>query len=353
MDDKRSLILAVDAMGGDFAPDSVIAGVKMAEKKFPDVRFKIFGDEEKVRPYIEKYALNADRFDFVHTPDYVASDEKPSVAVRTGRKSSLWLANMAVRNGEADAVVSSGNTGALMAFSKLVLGTLPGIHRPAIVTILPTRSKECVMLDLGANAECSARNLVEFAVMGNAYSCAVLQSQNPTIGLLNIGSEEIKGRDEIREASQMLRESPLAGQFAGFVEADDIGKGTVDIVVSDGFTGNIALKAIEGTARLIVGLLKDVTVHSIISKLGFLLAIRSLKKLKKKMDPGRYNGAMLVGLKGISVKSHGGADAFGFANALGVAVNLVKNDLLGSISRQITELHFDEETGAAADESDK
>lgn len=351
MDDKRSVVLAVDAMGGDFAPDSVIAGVKTAEKKFPDVRFKIFGDEARVRPYIEKYGLNAGRFELIHTPDYVASDEKPSVAVRTGRNSSLWLANMAVRNGDADAVVSSGNTGALMAFSKLVLGTLPGIHRPAIVTILPTRNKECVMLDLGANAECTARNLVEFAVMGNAYCRAVLQNDSPTIGLLNIGSEEIKGRDEIREAAQILRESVLAPQFAGFVEADDIGKGTVDIVVSDGFTGNIALKAIEGTARLIVGLLKDVSAHSLIAKLGFLLAIKSLRKLKKKMDPGRYNGAMLVGLKGISVKSHGGADAFGFANALGVAVNLVKNDLLGSIDRQITEIKFDDESDASKDES--
>lgn len=330
-------------MGGDHAPDSVIAGVKSAEKQYSDVHFLIFGDEEKVKPYIEKYALSADRFDFVHTSDYVASNEKPSVAVRQGRKSSLWLAIDAVKQGQANAVVSSGNTGALMAFSKLILGTMPGIHRPAIVTILPTRKGECVVLDLGANAECDARNLVEFAVMGEAYCRAVLKREQPTLGLLNIGSEDIKGRDEIREAAQILRESALNDNFKGFVESDDIALGTVDVFVTDGFTGNIALKAIEGTARLMVNLLKDVAASSLLSKLGFLLALPALKRLKKKMDPGRYNGAMLVGLKGISIKSHGGADAFGFANALGVAVNAVKRDLQGNIAKQLANISLEKE----------
>lgn len=344
MEKNPSIIVAVDAMGGDHAPDSVVAGLKLAEKKYSDVHFKIFGDEEKVKPYLKKYALDAGRYDFVHTPDYVASDEKPSAAVRTGRKSSLWMAISAVKSGDASAVVSSGNTGALMAFSKLILGTMSGIHRPAIVTILPTRYGECVVLDLGANAECSARNLVEFAVMGDAYCRSVLKRDEPTIGLLNIGSEDIKGRDEIREAAQILRESALNSQFKGFVESDDIALGTVDVFVTDGFTGNIALKAIEGTARLIVNLLKDVSAGSIMSKLGFLLALPSLKRLKKKMDPGRYNGAMLVGLKGISIKSHGGADAFSFANAVGVAVDSVRHDMLGSIAKQMAEINFlDEE----------
>lgn len=343
MDTQQSVVIAVDAMGGDHAPDSVIAGVKSAEKQYSDVHFLIFGDEEKVKPYIEKYALSADRFDFVHTSDYVASNEKPSVAVRQGRKSSLWLAIDAVKQGQANAVVSSGNTGALMAFSKLILGTMPGIHRPAIVTILPTRKGECVVLDLGANAECDARNLVEFAVMGEAYCRAVLKREQPTLGLLNIGSEDIKGRDEIREAAQILRESALNDNFKGFVESDDIALGTVDVFVTDGFTGNIALKAIEGTARLMVNLLKDVAASSLLSKLGFLLALPALKRLKKKMDPGRYNGAMLVGLKGISIKSHGGADAFGFANALGVAVNAVKRDLQGNIAKQLANISLEKE----------
>lgn len=331
-------------MGGDNAPDSVIAGLKSAEKKHSDVRFLIFGDESKVRPYLDRYKLDAGRYEFVHTPDYVASDEKPSTAVRNGRNSSLWLAIDAVKKGRANAVVSSGNTGALMAFSKLILGTMPGIHRPAIVTILPTRKSECVVLDLGANAECTARNLVEFAIMGDAYCRAVLKRDNPSIGLLNIGSEDIKGRDEIREAAQIIKESPLADKLKGFVESDDIALGSVDVFVTDGFTGNIALKAIEGTARLMVNLLKDSAAKSFISKLGFALALPALKRLKKKMDPGRYNGAMLVGLKGISIKSHGGADAFGFANAVNVAVNTVKNDLVGNIVAQLENVHFlDEE----------
>ncbi len=331
-------------MGGDNAPDSVIAGLKSAEKKHSDVRFLIFGDESKVRPYLDRYKLDAGRYEFVHTPDYVASDEKPSTAVRNGRNSSLWLAIDAVKKGRANAVVSSGNTGALMAFSKLILGTMPGIHRPAIVTILPTRKSECVVLDLGANAECTARNLVEFAIMGDAYCRAVLKRDNPSIGLLNIGSEDIKGRDEIREAAQIIKESPLADKFKGFVESDDIALGSVDVFVTDGFTGNIALKAIEGTARLMVNLLKDSAAKSFISKLGFALALPALKRLKKKMDPGCYNGAMLVGLKGISIKSHGGADAFGFANAVNVAVNTVKNDLVGNIVAQLENVHFlDEE----------
>lgn len=342
--ESSSLVIAIDAMGGDNAPDSVIAGVKSAEQKHSDVRFLIFGDEAKVRPFMDKYRPDPNRYEFIHTPDYVASDEKPSAAVRSGRNSSLWLAIDAVKKGKASAVVSSGNTGALMAFSKLILGTMPGIHRPAIVTILPTRKSECVVLDLGANAECNARNLVEFAIMGEAYCRAVLKREHPTIGLLNIGSEDIKGRDEIRQAAQILRDSPLSDEFKGFVESDDIALGAVDVFVTDGFTGNIALKAIEGTAWLMVNLLKDVSARSIMSKLGFLLALPSLKRLKKKMDPGRYNGAMLVGLKGISIKSHGGADAFGFANAVNVAIDTVRNDLVGNIAKQLTSVQFlDEE----------
>lgn len=341
--ESSSLVIAVDAMGGDFAPDSVIAGVKSAQKKHSDVQFLIFGDEAKVRPFIDKYQLDTERYEFVHTPDYVASDEKPSTAVRSGRKSSLWLAIDSVKKGKAAAVVSSGNTGALMAFSKLILGTMPGIHRPAIVTILPTRKSECVVLDLGANAECDARNLVEFAIMGEAYCRAVLKREKPTIGLLNIGSEEIKGRDEIREAAQIIRNSPLAENFHGFVESDDIALGTVDVFVTDGFSGNIALKAIEGTARLLVSLLKQVAGRSILSKLGFLLALPSLKELKRKMDPGRYNGAMLVGLKGISIKSHGGSNAFAFANALDVAIDTARNDLVGNIAKQLETVKFLEE----------
>lgn len=338
--EKSPLIIALDAMGGDYAPDSVIAGLKSAEQKYPDVQFLVFGDETKVLPYLEKYSVNPKRYTFFHTPDFVRADDKPSAAVRTGRKSSMWMAIESVKKGEANAVVSSGNTGALMVFSKLILGTMKGIHRPAIVTVLPTRTAECVVLDLGANAECDARNLVEFAIMGEVYCRAVLKRERPTVGLLNIGSEETKGRDEIREAAQILKEAHLNHEFKGFVEADDIALGTVDVFVTDGFTGNIALKAIEGTARLVVNLLKDVSKGSFLSKLGFFLALPSLRRLKKKMDPRRYNGAMLIGLKGISIKSHGGTDAFGFENAIGVAIDTARHDLVGSIAQQLTAVEF-------------
>ena len=344
MDTNQPLVLALDAMGGDKAPDSVIGGLKSAIQKYPDVRFLVFGDEAKVMPCLEKYDVDPKRYRFVHTPDYVRSDEKPSSAVRTGRKSSLWMAIESVRNGEAAAVVSAGNTGALMAFSKLILGTMPGIHRPAIVTVLPTRTSSCVMLDLGANAECDARNLVEFAIMGEVYCRAVLKRDRPTVGLLNIGSEETKGRDEIREAAQILRNASFCHDFKGFVESDDIAKGTVDVFVTDGFSGNIALKAIEGSVKLMLGLLKDAANSSIFSKLGFLFALPSLRKIKKSMDPRLYNGAMLIGLKGISIKSHGNTDAFGFLNAIGVAIDTARHDLVGSIAKQLPSVDlFDKE----------
>lgn len=344
MDTAQPLVLALDAMGGDKAPDSVIGGLKSAIQKYPDVQFLVFGDEGKVMPFMEKYDVDPKRYRFVHTPDYVRSDEKPSAAVRTGRKSSLWLAIEAVRHGEAAAVVSAGNTGALMAFSKLILGTMPGIHRPAIVTVLPTRSSSCVMLDLGANAECDARNLVEFAIMGEVYCRAVLKRERPTVGLLNIGSEETKGRDEIREAAQILKSTSFGHDFKGFVESDDIAKGTVDVFVTDGFSGNIALKAIEGSVKLMLGLLKDAANSSIFSKMGFLFALPSLRKIKKSMDPRLYNGAMLIGLKGISIKSHGNTDAFGFLNAIGVAIDTARHDLVGSIAKQLPSVDlFDKE----------
>lgn len=327
-------------MGGDNAPDSVIGGLKSAIQKYSDVNFLVFGDEGKVMPFMEKYDVDPKRYNFVHTPDYVRSDEKPSSAVRTGRKSSLWMAIEAVKHNEAAAVVSAGNTGALMAFSKLILGTMPGIHRPAIITVLPTRSTGgCVMLDLGANAECDARNLVEFAVMGEVYCRAVLKRERPTVGLLNIGSEETKGRDEIREAAQILKNASSDGhEFKGFVESDDIARGTVDVFVTDGFSGNIALKAIEGSVKLMLGLLKDAAKSSLLAKLGFLFALPALKKLKGTMDPRLYNGAMLIGLKGISIKSHGNADAFGFFNAIGVAIDTARHDLVGSIAKQLAAL---------------
>ena len=339
------MILAVDAMGGDNAPDCVIGGIRYALKKNKDLTFLLFGNEPVVRPFLEKYKIDPKVYTFVHTEDAVPPDEKPGIAVRTRRKSSMWLAIDAVKKGQADAVVSAGNTGALMAFSKVILGTLPAIHRPALLALIPTRKGECVGLDLGANAVCDARNLVEFAVMGEVYCRIVMKKSVPVVGFLNIGSEKTKGRDEIRQAAQILEESPSdTRRFYGYVEADGVGKDAVDVVVCDGFSGNVLIKAIEGTARLIVRLFKDFRSGGVWGFISFILAVPLLLFLKKKMDPRRYNGAMLIGLKGISIKSHGGTDAVGYANAIGVAVETVKYDLLGQITENLKNVKFPDVT---------
>lgn len=320
------LILALDAMGGDQAPHMVLEGIKVARLRYPYVHFLVFGDSAKIAPL-----LSDDIRPFCsvrHTPDAVASGDKPSLAVRQGRNSSMWLAIKAVKDGEAAGVVSAGNTGALMAMAKLSLRTLPGIDRPAIATLIPTCRGESVMLDLGANAECCARNLVQFAVMGSVFARTLLHAKQPSVGLLNIGSEDQKGTESLREAATVLRGFPgdfMA--FKGFVEGDDIGAGTVDVVVTDGFTGNVALKTAEGTAKLYGSFLKEAFRSSMLSRLGYFLARGALAHVRKKTDPRRYNGALFLGLNGICVKSHGGTDRIGFANAIGVAVDLVSDNL--------------------------
>lgn len=332
------LVIALDAMGGDAAPKMVLKGVKIARKRYPNVHFLLFGDEARLAPLLKKKLQKV--CTIRHAPDIVTGDAKPSQALRQGRQSSMWLAIKAVKDGEAAGVVSAGNTGALMAMAKLSLRTLPGIDRPAIATLLPTIRGESVMLDLGANSECAANNLVEFAVMGEVFSRTLLGVSRPTVGLLNIGSEDLKGTDALRQASTMLREQSLGTMdYQGFVEGDDIGKGTVDVIVTDGFTGNVALKTAEGTAKLYSQFLKDAFKSSLIAKIGYLLARRALESVRKRTDPRRYNGAMFIGLNGVCVKSHGGTDALGFANAIGVAINLVSNDLNSKIKEECQRLY--------------
>lgn len=330
-----TLVISVDAMGGDNAPDAIIEGVAIAAKKHSNVFFFLYGDEEQIKPLIEKYRLPDDRYKIHHTTAVVKADDKPSVAIRSGRESSMWKAIMSVRNGYAKAVVSAGNTGALMAMSKICLGTLAGIDRPAIAAILPTLKGQCVALDLGANAECNSQNLVEFAVMGDVFYRIMFGEDKPSVGLLNIGSEETKGREEIREAASVLRGFGDKMNFCGFVEGNDICLGATEVVVSDGFSGNVALKTIEGTAKFITTSLKDMIKKSVISKFGFMLALPALRKLKKKMDPRMYNGAMFLGLNGVSVKSHGGADAFAFSHAVSTAISLAQNDLCQQIKKEL------------------
>jgi phosphate acyltransferase len=322
-------------MGGDHAPDMVIAGADIARERHPAARFLLVGDRARIEPLLGRHPALAAVSEIVHTEDYVASDAKPSVALRAGRKSSMRLAIDAVADGRAASVVSAGNTGALMAMAKFVLKTLPGIDRPAIASFFPTLRGESVMLDLGANTECSPENLVEFAVMGCIFARQVLGVLEPTVGVLNIGSEDVKGNETVRAAAARLRETVLPGKFEGFVEGNDIAGGAVDVIVTDGFTGNVALKTAEGTAKLYSEFLRRTFQASFWAKIGYLLARSAFKKLKHRTDPRRYNGAMFLGLRGICVKSHGGTDAFGFANAIGVAINLAAQGFNDRIKEEV------------------
>lgn len=320
-------------MGGDHAPHVVVEGAHLARQKYPQATFLIFGDENKIKPLIKKYPGLESVVALRHTPDRITSEDKPSIALRNGRNSSMRLAIDAVAKGEAQCVVSAGNTGALMAMAKFVLKVLPGITRPAIATPLPTKvaGHGTVMLDLGANVECDPKNLLEFAILGGVFSREILKIKEPRIGILNIGSESMKGHEVVKGAAELLSTAThLPGKYIGFVEGDDIGSGTVDVVVTDGFTGNIVLKSIEGTAKLMASLVKQAFQGSWLMKLGFVLclpgiivALPAFIALRKRVDPRSYNGASFMGLKGLCIKSHGGTDGVGFANAISVAAEMV------------------------------
>ncbi len=340
-------VIALDAMGGDNAPEAVVAGAAMARARYPKLGFMFFGDEARLKPLIGKHANLRGISDIRHAPDVIPNEMKPSVALRQGRNSSMRHAINAVAQGEAASIVSAGNTGALMAMAKFVLKTMPGIDRPAIATLIPTQTGECVMLDLGANLECDAENLVQFAMMGAIFCSAVLGISEPSIGLLNIGVEEMKGHDEVRTAASILRERPVPGRFHGFIEGNDITAGTVDVVVTDGFSGNIALKTAEGTAVLISHFLKGAFTSSLMARLGYLLARSALNKLQMRADPRRHNGAMFLGLQGVCVKSHGGTDHEGFANAIGVAYDLVEHRFNERIKMELAR-HYGEDLPPSA-----
>ncbi|MFO0389110.1 MAG: phosphate acyltransferase PlsX [Alphaproteobacteria bacterium] len=332
---KLQLPVALDAMGGDHAPACVLRGAEMALLRHPGLRFILFGNRYILEPLLSGHPHLKSASEIVHTELVIGNHDKPSHAVRRGRNSSMWLAIESVKEGKACAVVSAGNTGALMAMSKLILRTLPGISRPAIAALFPTLRGECVMLDLGANVECDANDLFRFAVMGDAFARAVLGLSRPKIGLLNVGSEELKGRDEVKEALELIKNCGHDLNFHGFIEGNDIAAGTVDVVVTDGFSGNIALKTAEGAARLIRTYLKDAFTSSPIAKSGAFLASGALRAVKDKLDDRKRNGAMFVGLNGIAVKSHGGADAYSFCNAISVAVELVAHHINARIIEEL------------------
>lgn len=325
-------------MGGDDAPRIVLAGANIARRRHTDIRFMLHGDADRMQPILKRQRGLADFVELVHTDEMVQPEDKPSQVVRGGRNTSMWKAIQAVKDGEADGVVSAGNTGALLAMAMLQLRRLDGIDRPGIASFFPTLRGETVMLDLGANLSCDARNLVQFAVMGEVFARTLLGVSDPTVGLLNVGSEDTKGDDSRREAARMLREHQFSGEFVGFVEGDDIPAGAVDVVVTDGFTGNIALKTAEGTARLMSAFVREAFRNSLSAKIGYVFAKRSLDKLRGRTDPRRYNGAMFLGLNGVCVKSHGGTDAVGFATAIGLAVDMVKYGGNQSIAEHMTQL---------------
>ncbi|MEQ8585867.1 MAG: phosphate acyltransferase PlsX [Thalassobaculaceae bacterium] len=332
------LTIALDAMGGDQAPDMVVRGADIALERSPELKFIFVGDETRIAPLVAKTKrLKTQSPEIVHTDKVISAEEKPSVALRKGKGSSMRLAIDLVSEGRADCVVSAGNTGALMAMSKLVLRPIRGIDRPAIAGFFPTRRGESAMLDLGANVVCDATNLVQFAIMGQIFVRTVLGLERPVVGILNVGSEEQKGHESVREAATILRSmTDMPFEFHGFVEGDDIPAGTVDVVVTDGFSGNIALKTAEGTSRLIGQFLRDAFRNSLLSKLGYLLARGAVGQLRQRMDPRRYNGAMFLGLNGIAVKSHGGTDALGFANAIGVAADMKRYGFLEKVREELT-----------------
>ncbi len=320
--EKGFYSLAIDAMGGDRAPDIVVEGLEVAAERHPLARFLLVGDEARLAPLLSRFKRAARACTVLHTTDAITADTKGTMALRM-RRSSMRLAIDAVASGEASGVVSAGNTGALLALAKIVMKTLPGIDRPAMAAIGPSARGDVVMLDLGANVVCDTRNLVEFAVMGDVFARTVLGLTSPTIGLLNVGSEESKGDETLRRAADILRKSHIGPQFHGFVEGHDIAAGTTDVIVTDGFTGNIALKTGEGALKLIGQLLRQVFSSGIAARLGYLLARPGLDRLREWLDPRRYNGAVMLGLSGVVVKSHGGTDAQGFAHAVDVAMDMV------------------------------
>ncbi len=341
--------IAIDAMGGDGGVATMLAGAALALTKASDLRFLLVGDEAAIRPELARHPALAAASELRHAPDRISGEDKPTQAIRRAKTTSMGLAIAAVKDGDVGGAVSAGNTGALMAMAKLSLRTLPGIDRPALAAIMPTLGKnDVVMLDLGANTECDANNLVQFAVMGAAYARVALDIDRPKTALLNIGTEAMKGTDELKDAAALLRAHPtLPFEFVGNVEADRINRGEVDVVVSDGFSGNIALKAVEGTARFVTDLLRRSFTSSFRSKMGFLLSKPALHLLRVHLDPNNHNGAIFLGLNGIVVKSHGSADAKGVANAIGVAVKLVRDDLNRLIAEDLADYRAAAEPVAA------
>ena len=335
----NSIHLSLDAMGGDNAPQIIVDGAAQSKIRYPDVKFSFFGNKNKLLPLVSSLKTLKDS-QIIHTDEIIGANQKPSIAVRKGKNSSMGLAIQSVKTGQTDAIVSAGNTGALMAMTKLFLRPIEGITRPAIAAYFPTIRGESCMLDLGANIECDAKNLVQFAFMGQAFANIVMGVNNPTISLLNIGEEEQKGLDYIKDASQILTKLKDQINYTGFIEGDKIAQGISDVIIADGFSGNVSLKTAEGTALLVTSYLKKALSSSLSSKIGYLFAKRAINDFKLQMDPRKYNGAVFLGLNGVAVKSHGGTDSFGFANAICVAIDMVKYNFISDLKKKISKIEL-------------
>lgn len=319
--------LSIDAMGGDKAPGIIIQGLEIAAQRYPFVHFILYGTKEAIDPLLLNNKVLSERVTFVACSEVVAPETKPSVAMRNLPNSSMRQAIKAVAEGSAQGVISAGNTGAYMALAKMLLKTMPGIDRPALASLAPTLKGETVLLDLGANVECSSKNLQQFAIMGEIFARHVLHLQKPRVGLINVGSEEIKGSSIVKEASDLIRASSIKDNFYGFIEGDDIARGTVDVVVMDGFTGNVALKLGEGIMHLALQYFKESFKSSWTARLGYFFASSMLTKLSMRLDYRRYNGAIWLGLNGVAIKSHGGTDAVGFSHSIDLAVDMVTSQV--------------------------
>ncbi len=331
-------IISIDGMGGDHAPRIVVEGLEVFAKTHPDLGFLLHGDEAQLKSLLDKAPTAAPRTTIRHTDKSVPMDAKPSQMLRQGKGTSMWNAIEAVKAGEAVAAVSAGNTGALMALSMFILRKVEGVHRPALVGSWPTRKGVCAMLDLGADIAADAEQLVEFAIMGAAFSRAVHGVQNPRVAILNIGEEELKGHESIREGARLMRASNLPIDFRGFIEPDKIGSGNVDVVVTDGFTGNVAIKTAEGIARMISDMLKEAFKSGPIAMLGAALVLPALKGFRAKMDPRNTNGGVFLGLNGVVVKSHGGTDDVGFARAIHVAASMGESNFRQEVEENLRRL---------------
>lgn len=346
---SETIKISLDVMGGDHGPAIALEGADIALVRHPDIRFALYGDEEIVAPMLEEYPRVKQASVLHHCEIVVQMDERPSQALRRGRgKSSMWQSVEATKTGEADVCVSAGNTGALMAMSKFCLRTMADIERPAIAAIWPTLRGESVVLDVGATIGADAQQLIDFAMMGGAMVRALFGIERPTVGLLNIGEEDVKGLDEVKEAGRMLRDLDLPQlDYKGFVEGDDLGTGAVDVVVTEGFAGNIALKTAEGTAKQMAQYLRSAMSRTWMAKIGYLFARSAFNRLREKMDPNKVNGGVFLGLNGIVIKSHGGADGEGFAAAIGLGYDMVKNGLTEKIEQDLSVYH---KSRTAADE---